>query len=283
MSYASLRIVAGLPLGGLVLLGALLVGTGAFPQAPPAAPAATPRLADGHPDLNGYWVAGGANLQGGFASGLEEITFAGRGGTFRGFEEDGGLIRMNDPNRPVYKPEFWPMIREADYQGNWQDPMQFCMPLGVPRLGPPARIVVLPKEILLFYTGGFTRDTVRSIRMDAQHNPVNVALETWSGDSVGRWDGDTLVIETIGFTDSSWLHKNGYIHGFNMKVVEKLVRQGDGMRWEATVDDPEYLQQPWTLTPVMRQANKDPNAWLSETLPCDERDRDHITSHTRSG
>src|SRR5262249_30905640 len=163
---ASLALVAG------------LAGSSTRAQTP--APVVTPKGPDGHPVLDGFWVAGGPTLQNGFASNADGITFAGRGGTFGGFDEDRALNRMNDRTKPIYKPEFWPIIREADYNGNWQDPMQFCMPLGVPRLGAPARVVVLPKEVLLFYNGGFSRDTVRSIKLDVPHNPVNVALETWN-------------------------------------------------------------------------------------------------------
>ncbi len=266
--------------------GMLMGATGAYAQqAPAAAPAApqTPRTAEGRPIIHGFWIPGGPNLQNGFASGAEGITFAGRGGTFRGFEEDGGLIRANDPNKPIYKPEHWEAVRQADALGNWEDPQNHCRPAGLPRIGAPARIVELPDEVLLFYNGGFTFDRVRSIKLNKPHNKTNVALETWYGDSVGKWEGDSLVIETIGFTDSSWIHKNGWIHGFDMKVTERLTRTGNQLRWEATVEDPEYLEEPFKVNPVVRNFNPDPNAFLAETLPCDERDRQLTTSPTRSG
>ena len=103
------------------------------------------------------------------------------------------------------------------------------------------------------------------------------------GDSVGHWEGDTLVIESVGFTDASWLHKNGYIHGFNMKVTERLSRRGNLLTWEATVEDPDYLPEPWSVTPVTRFLNSSPTAQLVESLPCLEIDRDHETSHMRTG
>jgi hypothetical protein len=92
------------------------------------------------------------------------------------------------------------------------------------------------------------------------------------GSSRARWEGHTLVIESIGFSDETWLHKNGYIHGFNMKVTEKLTRRGNLLIWEATVEDPEFLEQPWVMTPMIRQLNTDPNAFLPEALPCLERE-----------
>ncbi len=250
------------------------------------------RLPDGHMDLTGLWTIGG--LPPGFASGATDVTFGGRGGTFAGFESDGGLYRSanidsgdpNAPNFPQYKPEFWDSLIELDYNGNFDDPQQFCLPPGVPRIGAPAQIIQLKDVplILLFYTGGYSRDAVRQIWTDGRpHDPDNVAAETWNGDSVGHWEGDVLVIESIGFTAESWIHKNGYIHGYNMKVTEKISRRGNQLTWQATVEDPEYLVEPWAMTPVVRFLYSAPNAKLIETPPCIERDRDHLMSHARNG
>jgi hypothetical protein len=238
--------------------------------------------------LTGLWAAGNVSVGGGggqFASGATEQVFAGRGGNFVGFEADGGLFRTTQSygvNPPIYKPEKWDAIVEAEYQGNFEDPLQRCFPNGVPRSGAPAAIVSLPNQpwVILIYS-------LREIRMiptdGRNHNITNVAAETWNGDSVGKWEGDTLVIETIGFTDASWLHKSGFLHGFQMKVVERLTRKDNTLTWEATVEDPEWLAQPWKMTPVNRTLSQDPNATLYEPLPCDDIDRLHTTSHTRSG
>jgi hypothetical protein len=250
------------------------------------------RLPDGRPDLTGLWTIGGPAIN--FASGASDITFGGRGNSFVGFEADGGLFRsttvdsgdVNRPNFPHYKPEFWDKIIDLDYNGNFVDPEVHCLPHGVPRMGAPAQIIQLKDIplILLFYSGGYTHDAVRQVWTDGRpHDPFNVAAETWNGDSVGKWEGDTLVIETIGFTDESWLHKNGYAHGFNLKVTERLSRRGNQLTWHAIVEDPEYLVEPWSLTPVVRFLYSAPNAKLIETPPCIERDRDHIVTHTRNG
>jgi hypothetical protein len=115
------------------------------------------------------------------------------------------------------------------------------------------------------------------------HNVTNVAAETWNGDPVGHWEGETLVIETIGFTDASWLSKSGFIHGFQMKVTEKITRTGNAITYTQVVEDPEYFAAPWTPNAVTRNLVLDPNATLYEPLPCDDIDRLHTTSHTRSG
>jgi hypothetical protein len=256
------------------------------------------RTKDGHPNLSGLWAAGAPSVGGGggvLGSGADTQLFAGRGGTFVGFEADGGLFRESNidtgdaskPNFPQYKPEYWDQIIDNDYNGNFEDPQQMCLPMGVPRLGAPQGIIALqdsPWVELVYATADSAGIKIRLVPTDGRaHNPVNVAAETWDGDPVGHWEGDTLVIESVGFTDASWLHKNGYVHGFNMKVTERLTRSGNTLTWAATVDDPDYLAQPWNLTPVARQLVTDPNATLYEALPCDDIDHLHVTSHVRSG
>jgi len=317
-SRTVLMISAAMLAGGLMDGAAFGQAAAPAPAAPaaaaaPAAPASlfpTPefpacnvkaptdcRTADGHPDLTGLWAAGAASVGGGggvLASGANEQVFAGRGGTFVGFEADGGLFRestidsgdINHPNYAQYKPEYWDQIVDNEYNGNFEDPAQNCLPNGVPRLGAPAGIIALsgPWVELVYATADSAGIKIRLIPTDGRaHNPVNVAAETWDGDPVGHWEGDTLVIESVGFTDSSWLHKTGYIHGFNMKVTEKITRTGNALKWEATVEDPDYLAKPWSVTPVARQLVTDPNATLYEALPCEDIDHLHVTSHVRSG
>jgi hypothetical protein len=260
------------------------MASAAYAQAPAKAPPPpAPRTADGHVDLDGLW-AGGV----GEPSGADNVTFAGRGGNFFGFEEDNGLNRLADMNKPVYLPQWWETVKNNDYMGNWEDPRHKCMPEGVPRIGAPSQIFHFPERnlVVLRYVTGFAgRNESRFIYTDNRpHNVAYVTAETWMGDAVAHWEGDTLVIETIGFTDASWLHKSGYIHGFNMKVTERITRPNlNQLRWEATVEDPDYLAEPWTMNPVVRTLNTNPNRILGEDLPCYDFEGLHITSHTRSG
>jgi hypothetical protein len=291
-----------LVIGAAVVAGGLMEGT-ALAQAAATPQALYPtaewptcivkqptdcRLADGHPDLTGLWAAGGVSVGGGggaLASGAVEQVFAGRGDTFVGFEADGGLFRETGDyfnNPPQYKPEYWDLIVDNEYNGNFEDPAQNCMPNGVPRAGAPAAIVAIPNQpfVILIYS---TRE-LRMVPTDGRsHNLTNVAAETWDGDAVGHWEGDTLVIDTIGFTDSSWLGKSGFTHSFNMQVTEKLTRTGNALMYQATVTDPDMLVKPWTLNPVMRNLSMDPNATLYEPLPCLDIDHLHVTAHVRSG
>jgi hypothetical protein len=281
------RVRSALQLSAAVLMGAMLAVSGAQAQQQPAqqAPVPTPKNQWGVTDFSGLWVAGtggaGPTGEGGGSN------FQGRGGDFEGFY-DTALIRMGDPNKPLYRPEFWQEVRENEYAGNWRDPTMVCLPAGVPRQGAPAAIYQTEKEVVLVYAwaAGFlgNYNTARIIPIDGRpHNAAQVAAESWSGSSIGRIEGNKLIIETIGLSSRSWLHKNGYIHGYNTKVIETITREGARFTWQATVHDDEYLLQPWTMNPVVRTLNTDATRILGEGGPCDDKDVELITSPTRSG
>ena len=65
------------------------------------------------------------------------------------------------------------------------------------------------------------------------------------GYTVGRWEGDTLVLDSIGFSDETWLGRGGFFHSDKMRVIEKFTRTGNQILYEVTIDDPEVLVQPW--------------------------------------
>src|SRR5438270_16651 len=95
------------------------------------------------------------------------------------------------------------------------------------------------------------------------------------GDYVGHWEGDRLVVDTIGFNDENWLTaKLGYFHITDLHVVERFTRRGNKMEYQVTVDDPKVLLQPWIWEPRTMALNPDPNAKLPEDYPCSERDVD---------
>jgi hypothetical protein len=292
---------AALKLGAAVVLSGLL-SAAAHAQAPaapapgaapapaaatPAAPAAPaiPRTADGHVDIGGLWAGGVGPLADSNADAVGP-NFAGRNNSWASFEEDNALRRLTDVNLPVYLPKWWETIKNNDYDGNWLDPRMSCMPEGLPRIGAPAYILNVPDQhmIAFRYNTGFDgRTEARFIPTDGRPHNANLSKsESWYGDSVGHWEGDTLVIETIGLTDQSWMHKSGYIHGFKTKITERITRPTfNTLRWEATVEDPDYLAQPWVMNPVVRNLNVDPTRVLGEDVPC--LNFEPIVSHTRSG
>jgi len=243
----------------------------------------TPRTPDGHPDFSGVWNGGGGG-GGGNQGAVDEkgnvtVTFASRDGSVYNFERDSGLRTRMDPNKPIYKPEYWDKVSELDINGNAEDPTFSCMPAGVPRMGPPTKIVQTPTEMIFLHQN---RNTFRVIPIDGRpHAPENTLEGTWTGDAVGRWEGDTLVIDTIGITEESWLDFPGYFHSPKMHVVERMKREGNTVTWNATVEDPVVLLKPWVMNQRTLRLNADPKAALAEDLPCSERDLLHLVTKER--
>ena len=145
-------------------------------------------------------------------------------------------------------------------------------------MGAPGKIVQTPTEIVFMYEGSTNTGPAayRIIPTDGRkHHDLQVSDTSWLGYPVGHWEDDTLVIESVGFNDESWLGWTGYIHSWDMTVTERVRREGDTLHWEATVDD-TMLLEPWTLSPVVRVVNPDPEAFFFSPTPCDERDAEHI-------
>ena len=242
---------------------------------------ATPAFAEdgatgSHPNLSGVWngAVPARVTESGDKVGL---ILAARGGTLVNFERDNALIRRMDPNKPVYRPEFWEKVQKLDQEGNNEDPSYSCMPQGVPRMGPPMKIVQTDTELIFLYAG--PQDTYRVIPIDGRkHTPIEDLDGTWRGEAIGHWEGDTMVVDTIGFNDTSWLDIGGYFHSENMRVIERLRREGNTLAWQATVEDPDVLVKPWVMNARELRLNPDPKAMLEETLPCSERDLSHLVT-----
>jgi hypothetical protein len=92
---------------------------------------------------------------------------------------------------------------------------------------------------------------------------------TWFGDSVGHWEGDTLVVDTTNFVEETWFGEDGYFHSDAMHVIERLWRVGENLAYQVTVDDPKVLTQPWTnFTHLIRPSDQP----LEESPACKEDD-----------
>ena len=279
-------------------LAASTAGLAAQQQAANAPAGPTPRTADGKPDLSGIWAGGGGGgainanaapvdddrvvaLLRARTPDLDKTAPAGTDANYAhailNFERDSGLSQRAVRNRPMYKPEHWQKINQLDKDGNAADPAFRCLPEGVPRMGPPEKIVQTPKELIFLYGMRMTR----IIPIDGRPMPpVAEWIGLWNGVSRGRWEGDELVVETVDFNDETWLGWPGWIHSIDMKVTERIRREGNMLRWQATVEDPFFLQ-PWVLAPRMIRLNPDPNAELEEDLPCFERDLQHMVTKER--
>ena len=220
----------------------------------------TPRDAEGHPDLSGTWGAAFPNPIG--VPGLR------RDGAFEA--DQSAMQRGAQWNKPIYKPEYWEKVRQLDYGKADVDPAYGCYkPVGVPRQNVPARIVQKNKEIWLLNN---VENGLRIIPLDGRkREEEDDQYSTFNGMGLARWEGDTLVIESVGFNDISWLGWEGYFHSDKMEVTERFLRQGDLLFYNFTVSDPEVLMEPWTSYTYVRRIAPNP-ARLGEAPQCDERD-----------
>jgi hypothetical protein len=182
---------------------------------------------------------------------------------------------MRGPDRPKYKPEFIAKVKELDEKQVEFDPALRCGNPGLPRIGFPDGIVQHANYITFLYNdlnGAF----FRMIPTDGRgHNPN--AEESYLGDSVGKWEGDTLVIEATNFNDETWLIDDGTFHTKELTVTERLRRIGDTIEYQATVEDPAVLAEPWKLRPRTMVLSDQP---MHEPLPCIEQDLDHVIDGT---
>ena len=101
------------------------------------------------------------------------------------------------------------------------------------------------------------------------------------GDSVAHWEGDTLVIDATNFNEDTWLGDNGLFHSAKLRVTERLRRTGDTMTWEATVEDPVVLTEPWKMTPRTLTLLK--GVEIEEAAFCEDRDLSRMKDLTHHG
>jgi hypothetical protein len=173
-------------------------------------------------------------------------------------------------NKPLYKPEYWEKVRSLDFSKADVDPAYGCgQPVGVPRQNVPGRIIQKDKQIVLLHN---VENGIRILPLDdRQRDPQDFEYSFYNGQGLARWNGDTLVIESVGFNDISWLGWEGYFHTDKMKVTERFRREGDLLFYSFTVDDPDVLMEPWNSITYVRKAN--PNLTRQEeATACDERD-----------
>ena len=183
---------------------------------------ALPRTAEGKPDLTGVWVGG---------------------------------TPVGDISQGLPKGEAMPLLPAAKQKMAAQqakdDPQAQCLPVPPPRFTPyPWRIVMTPTHAFFLYE----MYNYRQVFMDGRKHPPLDALDpTWYGHSIGWWEGDTLVIDTVGFNGKMWLDNRGHVGTDKMHLIERYTRTDLGtMRVEMTVDDPGAYAKPFTLTGASR-------------------------------
>jgi hypothetical protein len=233
------------------------------PPAAQTAAVATPRAANGKPDLSGVWGGGYNPISGGGTRRCGPTqTKVNCNIPMDNFWVDYEWLspsRFGILGHPVYKPEFWDKTQELDQWTNKYDPVMTCQPLGIPRHGTPRRIIQTDKDMIFFYGAnadyGGGNAEFRDFPIDGrERNARSASLATYYGNSVGTWQGDTLVIDSINFVDTTWFGRGGLFHSSSLHIIEKLTRVGNEIRYDMTVEDPEVLIEPWVMpTRVLRQ------------------------------
>ena len=197
-----------------------------------------PRMADGKPDLSGIWIAQSALM---LAAGEDEVK------AVRAADAAAGRTPLPPREAPPYTPDAEARRQYYLDRRGIDDPMARCLLSGVPRiqLRPlPFRIVQLPDEVIIIYE---IHHAFRMIPTDGRPHPADME-PSYLGESVGRWEGDTLVVDVRGFNDKSWLVGVGTIHTENLRVTERYTREAyDTILYEAIMEDPDVFTKPWRI------------------------------------
>lgn len=206
--------------------------------------APAPRLPDGKPDFSGIWRSESMSQE-------ERLRFFKDGANNLG-EEPPSRYFMNilydfkSEGSPV-RASTAPIIEKNHASIATDSSAAHCLPFGVPLIDVaphPFKILQMPGVIAILYE---FNTNFRQIFMDGRKLPEDTQ-PSWFGYSVGRWDGDSLVVEANGFTDRSWLDTFGHPHSEAMHLTERFHRRDFGhMDLQVTVDDPKMYTRPFTI------------------------------------
>ncbi len=185
-------------------------------KAQPSGP--TPRTADGKPDLTGIWTP--------------DRTF---------------IYDITSSLKPGEQLPIQPWALKLTKQRmSKDDPEANCLPAGVPRMAPyPWKIMQTPKLIVFLFEGNI--HTYRQIFLDGRGHPKDLE-PTWYGHSIGKWEGDTLVVDSVGFNDKFWFDFAGHPHTEKLHVIERYRRPDSAhLDYDVTIDDPGAYTNPFTM------------------------------------
>ena len=237
-------------------------------RAPLPPPGPVPRRADGKPDLVSTWSSPGpvGDLEQGMPivdcstpGAVQQPAGRGRG---RGGAKAAPVCReeipLSEQGMKVWKSQL-----------SKNDPEANCLPTGVPRMAPyPWRIEEDPTHIFFLFEGNI--HSYREIFMDGRKHPDDPD-PTWYGNSIGHWEGDTLVVDTIGYNDKFWFDFAGHPHSEKLHTVERYTRTDSrNLVIETTIEDPVMYTKPFT---IKFTAQAQPNTDLTEYI-CQENQQD---------
>jgi hypothetical protein len=230
-----------------------------------------PRLADGRPNLNGIWQAlntANYDLQAHVARPAmalrpgpvvpvpaREVLYLGAVGSVP------GGMGVVDGDAIPYKPEA--LAKKRENQEKWleRDPEIKCYLPGVPRatyMAYPFQIFQSQSQVFIAY------EYAGAVRNIFTKDPGPAPVDSWMGQSVGRWEGETFVVVATGFNDQSWFDRSGNFHSDKLKVTERYTATSPNhLLYEATIEDPETFTRPWKISmPLYRRI--EPNAQLMD-------------------
>ena len=222
-----------------------------------SAKSAVPRTPEGKPDLTGVWQ-GGSRQRGTWE---EANAGLGVGGTGR---DPSAPANPSSSERPAgaelapYQPWAAKKVVEAFNRRGIDDPTGLCLPPGLPRANNvslfPIQIVQTPQQVVFLYE---YMNIFRVIPLNAKH-PDDL-IPGYMGNSVGHWEGDTLVVDVIGFNDKTWLSGTGTFHSDALHITERYTRvDKDQINYDVIMEDPNVLTKPWAMrsTLMLREGTR---------------------------
>jgi hypothetical protein len=159
------------------------------------------------------------------------------------------------------------------------DPSSYCLPVG------PARGIQAPMPFQIVQTPGLAvilfeyQHTFRLIYTDGRGHPSDLDPFRWFGDSIGKYEGDTLVVDTVGIGDRTWLDTAGHQHSDQLHIVERFQKVDAGnMKWTVTFEDPKLYKEPFTLSLPLKKQN---TVLMMYSCEENEKDRGHLDATKR--
>jgi hypothetical protein len=211
-----------------------------------------PKTADGRPDLSGIWLP------------ADNTHFM-------------DLAADLKPEDVPYQPWAKALAAQRQEGVHKDDPLAQCMPPGVPRVethgAHPFKIIQMPRELVMLYETS-TNDVFREVFTDGRALPVD-PQPSWKGYSVGKWDGETMVVDTVGFNNRGWIDtEKGRPQTEALHVTELFRRRNVGtMELGITIDDPKAYTKPWTVKINLKLV---PDTELIETACENSRGTEHM-------
>jgi hypothetical protein len=181
------------------------------------------------------------------------------------------ILKKEPPYTP-YGAERWRTVDTA------KDPTGFCLPPG------PSRTLTAPFPFILMQQGDmisflFEYQTLwRVVYMDGRPHPADISdYPDFMGHSIGKWEGETLVIDTIGINERSWLDTAGHEHSGKLHLIERIKKlDNNRLEWTATFEDPVFFSKPWSITRTFTRFNDSKDRIMPYTCTENNRDVDHL-------